>query len=43
MIEGKKSTADRIFYGAINAIQDRTKDDPLKVFKRAMDNVKPQA
>jgi len=40
--QGKKSTAERIFYGALDIIQDRTQDDPLKVFKRAMDNVKPQ-
>jgi len=39
---GKKSTAERIFYGALEIIQTRTQDDPLKVFKRAMDNVKPQ-
>ncbi len=39
---GKKSTAERIFYGALDIIQERTQDDPLKVFKRAMDNVKPQ-
>jgi small subunit ribosomal protein S7 len=39
---GKKSTAESIFYGALDIIQQRTQDDPLKVFKRAMDNVKPQ-
>ena len=39
---GKKSTAERIFYGAMDLIQERTGDDPLKVFKRAVDNVKPQ-
>ena len=39
---GKKSTAERIFYGAFNVIEERTGDDPLKVFKRAMDNTKPQ-
>ncbi len=40
--QGKKSTAERIFYGALEIIQSKTQDDPLKVFKRAMDNVKPQ-
>jgi len=40
--KGKKSTAEGIFYGALELIQSRTQDDPLKVFKRAMDNVKPQ-
>lgn len=39
---GKKSTAEGIFYGALDIIQTKTQDDPLKVFKRAMDNVKPQ-
>jgi small subunit ribosomal protein S7 len=41
MAKGKKSTADRIFYGAMDTIQDRTKEDPMKVFRRALDNVKP--
>ena len=40
--KGKKSTAEGIFYGALDAIQQRTQDDPVKVFKRAVDNVKPQ-
>jgi small subunit ribosomal protein S7 len=40
--QGKKSIAERIFYGALDMIQKRTQDDPLKVFKRAVDNVKPQ-
>ncbi len=39
--KGKKSTAERIFYGAIDIIADRTKDDPLKVFEKAMENAKP--
>ena len=42
MRAGKKSTAERIFYGALNVIEERTGDDPLKVFKRAMENIKPQ-
>ena len=41
MLSGKKSTAERIFYGAMETIQDRTKDDPVKVFRKAVDNVKP--
>jgi small subunit ribosomal protein S7 len=40
--QGKKSTAEGIFYGALDIIQAKTQDDPLKIFKRAMDNVKPQ-
>jgi len=42
MTRGKKTTSERIFYGALKLIEERTGDDPLKVFKRAMDNVKPQ-
>jgi small subunit ribosomal protein S7 len=41
-IQGKKSTAERLFYGALSLIEERTGDDPLKVFKRAVDNSKPQ-
>jgi small subunit ribosomal protein S7 len=40
--QGKKSVAESIFYGALDMIQKRSEDDPLKVFKRAVDNVKPQ-
>jgi len=40
--KGKKSTAEGIFYGALDSIQQRMQDDPVKVFKRAVDNVKPQ-
>jgi len=38
---GKKSTAERIFYGAMDTIRDKTKDDPVKTFKKAVENVKP--
>jgi small subunit ribosomal protein S7 len=41
MSDGKKSTAEQIFYDAMKIIQDKTSDDPLKVFKKAVDNVKP--
>ncbi len=41
MRRGKKSVAEGIFYGALNTIEDRTKSDPMKTFKQAMDNVKP--
>lgn len=41
MRRGKKSTAEHIFYGAMDVIEQRTKDDPLKTFKKALDNVKP--
>ena len=41
MAEGKKSLAERTFYGALDLIQQRTKEEPLSVFKKALDNVKP--
>lgn len=41
MLDGKKSTAEQIFYGAMNIVQDRTKEDPIKIFRKAIDNVKP--
>src|SRR5712691_7297336 len=41
MICGKKSTAERIMYDALAAIEDRAKQDALKMFKTAIDNVKP--
>lgn len=41
MESGKKSTAERSCYGAFNILQQKTGNDPLKVFKTALDNVKP--
>jgi small subunit ribosomal protein S7 len=41
MSDGKRSTAERILYGSFYIIKERTGDDPLKVFKKALDNVKP--
>ena len=41
MWKGKKSTAETLFYGALDIIKQKTEDDPLKVFKKALDNVKP--
>ena len=38
---GKKSLAERIVYGAFDVIGSRLGDDPLKVYKQAMDNIKP--
>src|SRR4026208_612674 len=38
---GKKSTAGRICYGAFDVAQEKTGGDPLKVFKSAIDNLKP--
>src|SRR4030042_1392962 len=41
MHDGKRSTAERILYKSFDIIKERTGDDPLKVFKKALDNVKP--
>ena len=41
MERGKKTRAEEIFYGAMDIVRDKVKDDPLKIFKKAMDNVKP--
>jgi small subunit ribosomal protein S7 len=41
MKRGKKSVAERILYGALEIVQKRTKQDPLPVFEKALDNVKP--
>ena len=41
MYEGKKSTAQRVFYGAMDQIAKKTNDDALKLFKKAIENVKP--
>jgi small subunit ribosomal protein S7 len=41
MWDGKKSVAQGIFYGAMNQIQERTGEDPLKIFKKAIENCKP--
>ncbi|MCU0839839.1 MAG: 30S ribosomal protein S7 [Rhodospirillales bacterium] len=41
MDDGKKSVAERIIYGALSQIETKTKQDPLKVFREAIDNVKP--
>jgi small subunit ribosomal protein S7 len=41
MLQGKKSVAESIVYGAFDRIQDRTKQDPLAVFHQALDNVSP--
>ncbi len=41
MVDGKKSTAEQIVYGAFDLVAERTGNDPLEVFKTAMDNVRP--
>lgn len=39
--DGKKSTAETILYGAIDTLKEKTGEDGLKVFKKALENVKP--
>jgi len=41
MKQGKKSVAERILYGALEMVSEKTQDDPMKVFKKAVENVKP--
>ena len=41
MYDGKKSAAERIVYGALDQIEKKAKQDPIKVFHDALDNVKP--
>ena len=41
MIRGKKSTAERIMYDAMAVVEDKSKQEALKMFKTAIDNVKP--
>lgn len=39
--KGKKSVAERIVYGAMEQVKQKTKEDPLKIFEKAVENVKP--
>ena len=41
LLDGKKSVAERIVYDAFDIVEQRTEQDPLAVFKKAMDNVRP--
>ena len=41
MFDGKKSTAEQIVYGAFDLVVERTGNDPLEVFKTAMENIRP--
>lgn len=42
MWDGKKAVAEGIMYAALEQIREKTQDDPLKVFKKAIENVKPK-
>jgi len=41
MMQGKKSAAEKIFYGAMSIVEKKTGEEPLKVFKKALSNIKP--
>src|SRR3954466_2564331 len=41
MWDGKKTTSQKIFYRAMDILRERSGDDPLKLFKKAVENVKP--
>ena len=41
MLDGKKSAAERIVYGALDRVEDKTKRAPVEVFHEALENIKP--
>ena len=41
MLDGKKSVAEKIVYGAFDLVAQKTREEPLKVFERALQNCKP--
>lgn len=41
MLHGKKSTAEKALYGALELVAKRTSEDPIKVFKKSLDNIRP--
>jgi small subunit ribosomal protein S7 len=41
MWDGKKNTAQNLFYAAMDIVRERTGDEPLKLFKKAVENAKP--
>jgi small subunit ribosomal protein S7 len=42
MLDGKKNIAQRLVYDALDIVQDRTKDDPMKIFYSALENARPR-
>src|SRR5258708_38159481 len=42
MLNGKKATAEGILYGAFDIVKERFKEEPIEVFRKALDNVKPK-
>jgi small subunit ribosomal protein S7 len=41
MLDGKKSSAEGIVYGALDIVEEKTRRDPIEVFREALDNIKP--
>ncbi|MEI8356194.1 MAG: 30S ribosomal protein S7 [Deltaproteobacteria bacterium] len=41
MLDGKKSTAERALYGALEIVAKKSSDEPIKVFKKSLDNIRP--
>ena len=41
MLDGKKGTAEKILYGAFDTVKERTGNDPIETFEKAMENIKP--
>ena len=41
MLDGKKGTAEKIFYQAFDMIKEKTNEDPMEVFNKAMENIRP--
>jgi len=41
MYDGKKSSAESIVYGALDIVEEKTRRDPIEVFREALDNIKP--
>ena len=41
MLDGKKAIAEKIVYGAFEIIRERTREEPLKIFHKALENAQP--
>ena len=42
MYDGRKSVAEKLLYGALDVIEEKTKNKPIEVFKEAIEKVQPQ-
>jgi len=41
MVSGKKSVAEKIVYGALNKVEERSKEQPLEMFEKALESIQP--